>query len=294
MPDTLEPVLKFLGFAIGFVLVVTAAVRFAHLNVRKEISVTSAGLLTTLFVVLVVSGWFYVTSGARVEDRILNPVILPSPVEVLQAFPKLHFEQELVRSAWVSFVRVTAGFLLAALVAVTLGVYMASFKRVSAFFRPLALASSYVPIIVFVPLTLAWWGSGEQQKIGFLFIACFVALLPLVIKDVTDVPGALLDVAMTKGASQWQLVRHVLFPVASASIWDHMRGVYGVGWGWIILAEVVNGERGLGFLISMSERRGHTQATFAIIIVIVLIAIACDQVWKWGGRALFPYRREER
>lgn len=294
MPDTLNPVLMFLGFAIAFVLVVTAVVRFARLVVRKEISATSAGLLTSLFVVLVFAGWFYVTSGDRIEDRILNPVILPSPAEVLLAFPKLHFEQELVRCAMISFVRVTVGFLLAALVAVTLGVYMAAFKRVSAFFRPLALASSYVPIIVFVPLTLAWWGSGEQQKIGFLFIACFVALLPLVIKDVTDVPGALLDVAMTKGASQWQLVRHVLFPVAAASIWDHLRGVYGVGWGWIILAEVVNGERGLGFLISMSERRGHTQATFAVIIVIVLIAIACDQVWKWGGRALFPYRKETR
>jgi NitT/TauT family transport system permease protein len=289
--DTLDPILLFLVFAIGFVLVVTAVVRFSRLAVRKEISSVSAGLLTALFVAWVLSCWFYVTSGTRIEDRILNPVILPSPVEVLRAFPKLHFEQELVRSAWVSFLRVTVGFVLAALVAVTLGVYMAAFKRVSAFFRPLALASAYVPIIVFVPLTLAWWGSGEQQKIGFLFIACFVALLPLVIKDVTDVPGALLDVAMTKGATQWQLVRHVLFPVAAASIWDHMRGVYGVGWGWIILAEVVNGERGLGFLISMSERRGQTQATFAVIIVIVLIAIACDQAWKWGGRALFPYRR---
>jgi len=291
VPGILDSILPFFGFAIGFVLAVTAVVRFSGLNVRKAISPSSAGLLTAVFVVLVFSGWFYVTSGERIEDRILTPVILPSPGEVLRAFPKLHFEQELVRSAWVSFVRVTIGFTLAAMVSVVLGVYMASFKRVSAFFRPLALASAYVPIIVFVPLTLAWWGSGEEQKIGFLFIACFVALLPLVIKDVADVPGTLLDVAMTKGASQWQLVRHVVFPVASASIWDHMRGVYGVGWGWIILAEVVNGERGLGFLISMSERRGHTQATFAVIIVIVLIAIACDRAWKWGGRILFPYRR---
>lgn len=223
MSETLDSLLQFCVFAICFVLVVTAVVRLARLNVRKAIPASRAVLLTTTFVILVLAGWFYVTSGARIEDRILNPVILPSPLEVLRAFPKLHFEQELVRCAWVSFVRVTIGFTLAALVAVTLGVYMASYKCVSAFFRPLALASAYVPIIVFVPLTLAWWGSGEQQKIGFLFIACFVALLPLVIKDVADVPGALLDVAMTKGASQWQLVKHVIFPVAAASIWEHRR-----------------------------------------------------------------------
>jgi len=73
------------------------------------------------------------------------------------------------------------------------------------------------------------------------------------------VPAAYLDVAVTKGATQWQLVRYVLFPVAQADIWDHLRGVYGVGWGWIILAEVVNAERGLGYLMDISNRRGHNQ-----------------------------------
>ena len=75
-----------------------------------------------------------------------------------------------------------------------------------------------------------------------------------------------------------------------ADIWENLRTVYGVGWGWIILAEVVNAEAGLGYLISISERRGHTAAIFAIIIVIVLIAIACDQLWRLGARLLFPYK----
>jgi len=139
---------------------------------------------------------------------------------------------------------------------------------------------------------MMWFGTGELQKIGFLFIGCFVALLPLVIKDIADVPDAFLDVAVTKGASRWQLVRHVLFPVAQANIWDHLRGVYGVGWGWIIMAEVfVRPEYGLGALIEVSGRRSHTDAIFAVIIVIVLIAVACDQLWRLGGDFLFPYRR---
>src|SRR5205085_9618435 len=107
-----------------------------------------------------------------------------------------------------SFERVSIGFILAVIVAVPLGVYMASFPPVAAFFRPLALIGAYVPIVVFVPLTLAWFGLNETQKIGFLFIGCFVSLLPLVIKSVSKVPPAYLDVAVTKGATQWQLVRH--------------------------------------------------------------------------------------
>ncbi len=135
-------------------------------------------------------------------------------MEVLRSFAPLHFEQGLVRSAFTSWLRVTTGFTLAAIVAVPLGIYMATFPPIAAFFRPLALAGAYVPIVVFIPLSLTWFGTGETQKIGFLFIGCFVALLPLVIKDIADVPSAFLDVAVTKGASQWQLVRHVLFPVA--------------------------------------------------------------------------------
>jgi len=283
--------LGFFIFAAAFVLVLTLVVRLARLNVRRELPETNALGLTVLFLSLLLLGWWFVTRGETPEQRILNPIILPSPMEVLQAFPRLHFEQGLVRSAGVSFLRVTAGFALAAMVAVPLGVYMATFPPIAAFFRPLSLVGAYVPIVVFVPLTLAWFGLSETQKVGFLFIGCFVALLPMVIKDISDVPAAYLDVAVTKGASQWQLVRHVLVPVAQASIWDHLRGVYGVGWGWIILAEVVNAERGLGYLIDISNRRGHTNAIFAVIIVIVAIAVACDQLWRLGGEFLFPYRR---
>ena len=285
--------LGFFVFAFAFVAVVTLIVRLGKFRVRKELSEKAALGLTCAFIGLLLLSWWLVTRGQTVEDRILPPLILPAPVEVLKAFPPLHFDQGLVRSALISFVRVTLGFSLAVIVALPLGIFMATFPPVAAFFRPLSLIGAYVPIIVFVPLTLAWFGLSETQKVGFLFIGCFVALLPLVIKEIANVPPAYLDVAMTKGASQWQLVRHVLFPVAQANIWQHLRGVYGVGWGWIILAEVVNAERGLGYLISISERRGHTAAIFAVIIVIVVIAVACDQLWKLGGQLLFPYLRKE-
>ena len=280
----------FLTFALVFVTALTGIVLLTRMNVRAELPRWKFLGYAGAFCALALLGWWFSTSGATVEQRLVPPLILPSPAEVVQAFPHLHSDQALVRSAVTSFVRVTSGFALAVLVALPLGIYMAAFPRIAAFFRPLALVGSYVPIVVFVPLTLAWFGTQEIQKIGFLFIACFVALLPQVIKTISDVPAAYLDVAVTKGATQWQLVWDVLFPVAKADIWDHLRGVYGVGWGWIILAEVVSAEKGLGYLISVSERRGHTNAIFAVIAVIVAIAVACDQLWRLGGNLLFPYR----
>ena len=294
MSSDTHRLIGFALFAIFFVAALTALVRFAPLRVRGgHLPAARALGLTAGFVLIILGVWWFVTRGS-VENRIVQPLILPSPLEVLRAFGPLHFEQGLVRSAVISWLRVTAGFLLAMIVAVPLGVYMATFASMANFFRPLALAGAYIPIVVFIPLSMMWFGTGEAQRVGFLFIACFVALLPLVIKDVADVPDAFLDVAVTKGASQWQLVRHVLFPVAKANIWDHLRGVYGVGWGWIIMAEVfVRPEHGLGALIETSGRRSHTDAIFAVIIVIVLIAVACDQLWRIGGNLLFPYRSAE-
>jgi NitT/TauT family transport system permease protein len=281
----------FFIFALVFVLTLTFVVRLTRLHVRSQLPYSKGLGLTAVFLGVVLLVWWFVTRGEPGE-RMVQALILPSPMEVLRSFVPLHMEQGLVRSAFTSWLRVTTGFSLAALVAIPLGVYMATFAPIAAFFRPLALTGAYVPIVVFIPLSMTWFGTGETQKIGFLFIGCFVALLPLVIKDIADVPSAFLDVAVTKGASQWQLVRHVLFPVAQANIWDHLRGVYGVGWGWIIMAEVyVRPQYGLGALIGVSERRSQTDAIFAIIIVIVLIAVACDQLWRLGGDLLFPYRK---
>jgi NitT/TauT family transport system permease protein len=283
--------MNFLLFALIFVTVLTLVVRLAQLHVRAGLSYSGALGMTALMLGLVLAVWWFLTRGAP-GTRIVQSLILPSPMEVLRAFKPLHLEQGLVRSVYASWLRVTAGFALAAIVALPLGVYMATFAPIAAFFRPLSLAGAYVPIVVFIPLSMTWFGTGEAQKIGFLFIGCFVALLPLVIKDIADVPSAFLDVAVTKGASQWQLVRHVLFPVAQANIWDHLRGVYGVGWGWIIMAEVfVRPAYGLGGLIEVSNRRSQTGSIFAIIIVIVLVAVVCDQLWRLGGELLFPYRK---
>lgn len=288
-----RPLIGFFVFAIVFVALLTTVVRLSKLRVRGELLYSRAIGLTAIFVGLLLLVWWFVTRGG-IGDRIVQPLILPSPAEVLKSFIPLHMERGLVRSAITSWMRVTTGFALAVIVAVPLGIYMATFASVAAFFRPLALAGAYIPIVVLIPLSLTWFGTGEAQKIGFLFIGCFVALLPLVIKDIADVPSAFLDVAVTKGATDWQLVRHVLFPVAKANIWDHLRGVYGVGWGWIIMAEVfVRPQYGLGALIGTSERRSETASIYAVIIVIVLIAIACDQLWRLGGNLLFPYRRTE-
>src|SRR5262245_5621432 len=137
--------LRFLTFAVVFVALLTGVIRLTKVRVRSDLPTSRALGLTAVFVVGVLAAWWFVTRGEP-SQRMVQPLILPNPVEVLKSFGPLHLEQGLVRSALYSWLRVSAGFLLAALVAVPLGVYMATFPTVAAFFRPLSLAGSYVPI----------------------------------------------------------------------------------------------------------------------------------------------------
>src|SRR5436305_1061554 len=137
----LRPLLGFFAFAIVFVSLLTVVVRLSRLHVRGELDYTRGLGLTAIFVGVVLLVWWFVTRGG-IGERIVQPLILPSLTEMLKAFVPLHTEQGLVRSALTSWLRVTTGFTLAVIVAVPLGVYMATFSSVAAFFRPLSLAGA--------------------------------------------------------------------------------------------------------------------------------------------------------
>jgi len=224
---------------------------------------------------------------------VISPVILPSPGEVVASIPRL-LERALGASVVRSLERVAAGFGIAAGVAVPLGILMGSFSRIRALFQPLAVMGAYVPIAAIVPLTLSWFGTGETQKVMFLGIASFLCLLPLVVKAVDDVDDVYVNTAYTLGASPWQVVRKVLVAIALPDIWNALRLTFAVGWTYIILAEVIDAERGLGALIIGAQRRGPREHIYIVLLIIMVTAFLIDEGFKRGGRFAFPYRDAKR
>jgi NitT/TauT family transport system permease protein len=249
------------------------------------------GLVPLIFVMTV---WYGVTFGDTPESRMVSPVILPSPVEVALSFKSLWFERALMRSILYSLARVGAGFGVAVLIALPLGVAMGAFSTVRAIFNPVAVIGGYLPIAALVPLTLSWFGTNETQKVAFLAIAAFVYLLPLVIQAVDDVDEIYLKTAYTLGVSQIGAIFRVLMPIAMSRIYDGMRLAFGVGWTYIILAEIVDAQRGLGYLIMMAQRRGPREHIYLVLVVIVVLGFLIDKGLQIGGRWLFPHRSVKR
>jgi len=260
------------------------------LEIRGRVPRKAAIALGLLPVLFLIGTWWFLTRGAY-EERVIGYNILPSPGEVVRSVPELFHQRDLFQNTLVSLRRIAIGFGVALLVVVPLGILMGAFGSVSAFLSPVATASGYIPIATLVPLMMSWFGTDEKMKVIFLALAFAISLLPLVIKAVDGVPEVYLRTAHTLGASRWQAVRKVLIPIALPDIWHGMRLSFGVGWTYLVLAEVVVLSDGLGFLVSMSQRRGPREHIYLVIIVITLIAWAADLAWEHAGRALFPYRR---
>jgi NitT/TauT family transport system permease protein len=254
------------------------------MEVREPVSRERRRTLAITGVAAFLGAWVVLSYTGLVPD-----VILPTPTEVLKAFPVLHFQEALVRSAGYSLYRVTMGFLLSAAVAIPLGILMGTFPAVKHFFSPLIDPLRFLPISALVPLFLVWFGIEETMKIMLLFVGTFVYLLPLVVEAVENVDDVYLQTARTLGASRWQLVWHVLVPGSLPAIGEALRVMNGIGWTYVILAELVNPRYGLGALITVAGKRSHVDYIFAGVIVILLIGVLTDLLIRLINQRLYAW-----
>jgi len=264
------------------------------LRIREAVPGWLRWALGLLPVAALVGFWWGITAGPTPESRLISPTILPSPIEVVRSFPALWFDRALTRNALVSLGRVVAGFAVGVAIAFPLGLAMGAFSKVKAAFNPLAVFAAYLPIPALVPLTLSLFGTGEGQKVAFLALAFVIYLVPLVVASVDAVDDVYLKTAYTLGASRSQAVLRVLLGVSWPDIFRALRLGFGIGWSYIILAEMVDIERGLGGIIIISQRQGPREHIYLVLLVIVVIAFLTDQLWRIAGRWLFPYREAGR
>jgi NitT/TauT family transport system permease protein len=243
-------------------------------------------------VAFVLAAWFLATRGPTPEQRLISPVILPSPLEVARSFGALWNERALAASIVATLRRVLIGFGLAIVVGVPLGIIAGSWRVLESAAMPVALFSRNIPVAALIPLTILWFGIEETQKVMFIFIACVPFVYSDAVRAITSVPDRYVETAATLGASQRQVIGKVLVPLALPDIYKSLRALFGMAFGYIMLAELINAEHGLGYLLSTSQRRGLSEHIILILIVIGGLAWGIDRFLGWVQHGLFPYREE--
>jgi NitT/TauT family transport system permease protein len=254
-------------------------------SIRSPLPKTTAFVLGFVAPALVLGVWCGLTYG-----NLVQPDFLPKPTEVIRGTLQLFIQYDLGTAIVVSTRRIAIAFLLASALALPLGVLMGAFDPINRFFEPIMAPLRYMPISAFIPLLILWFGIYEKQKIAFLFLGVFVYLLPVVVSSIRLVPEELVQTALTLGATKLQVIRTVLVPAALPEIFDSFRVMNAIAWTYVILAEAVNPEHGLGYMVELARTHQKASWSFAGLLVIGGIGLLTDFLIRLVSAMLFRWR----
>ena len=252
--------------------------------IRREVTRRTRIVLGVASWGLIVGVWFLLTSL-----HVLPPFSVPEPIGVVRAFVRLWSEYDLLGNVFASWWRIAQAFLWSAVIAVPLGILMSSFRWMFHLVNPVSAPMRSMPITAFLPAFLALFGMEEAMKVAFLWFGMFFYLLAVVVEEASRVDNSLIETALTLGARK----RHVLWLVFRASfpaIFSSFRILYDIGWTYVILAEMVNARKGVGYMVEAARKVLDFERVYAGIIAIGVAAFLFRWLLTVAERRLFPWR----
>lgn len=232
-------------------------------------------------------GWCVATYGG-----LTDPLFVPAPHLVASAFWKSLTDGSLLRNTWASLLVINVGFFLSSIVAVPLGILMGSFRVVSAALEPVVNFMRYLPVTSMIPLLILWIGIGFEEKVAVIVIGTFFQQIVMIADVSARVPAELFNASYTLGATRWQVVTRVLVPATLPGVMDTLRVTMGWAWTYLVVAELVASNSGLGYMSMQAMRGLHADYIFVGILVIGVLGLATDQIFKWIKTACLPWAEQ--
>ena len=252
--------------------------------IRGPLSTQQYWAFAIFGLLLPIALWWIASAGGWVDK-----VFLPSPPNVIARIAKWFSQDNLLQDIWVSTYRVTAGWLLSAVIALPLGLFIGTYRPIQAMLEPLMDFIRYMPAVAFIPLVMIWVGIDESSKIAIIFIGTFFQMVLMMAEDVRRVPMQQIEAAQTMGANRSEVLSLVVFQSAKPALLDTLRVTMGWAWTYLVVAELVAANSGLGYAILKAQRFLQTDKIFAGIVLIGAIGLAMDQAFRWLHRRSFPW-----
>jgi NitT/TauT family transport system permease protein len=229
-------------------------------------------------------GWCGATYGGLVRTN-----FLPPPHAVFVAGAKSIADGSLLKHSWASIEVIYSGFFLSSVIAIPLGILMGSFRIVQAAIEPVVNFIRYLPVTSMIPLLILWVGIGIEQKITVIFIGTFFQQIVLIADVSGRVSRDLVNVSYTLGANRRQVVTRVLVPAALPGVTDTLRVTMGWAWTYLVVAELVAANSGLGYMSLQAMRGLRVEIIFLAILVIGFLGLTTDEIFKYLRRRLRPW-----
>lgn len=244
--------------------------------------------LSALIGVSVWAGLLALWAGASYGGWV-DPLFMPTPGRVIDAVVGFIADGTLWINIWSSLEVVLLGFLSSSLLALPLGLIIGSYPIARAATDPVVSFIRYLPVTSFVPLFILWIGIGLEQRVTVIFFGTFFAQLVMFAASARAVPRDLINAAYTLGTRRRDVVWQIVLPAALPGVIDALRVTVGWAWTYLVVAELVAANTGLGYAILKAQRFLQTDRIFVGIIVIGVIGLATDQFLRWVHRKLYPW-----
>ncbi len=242
---------------------------------------------TVLFMFIV---WVIVT-----ETGIANELFLPGPVAIYDAFIKVATKgyqgSTLLEHVATSLYRILAGFGLACIIGIPLGIAMGVSRSVQAVFSPLIEFYRPLPPLGLYTLLVMWLGIGEESKLALLFLAALPGIIISTIQAVHAIDPIYVRAARSLGVSNLQLVWHVYLPGAGPTILTGMRISLGFTYTVLVAAEIVAATAGIGWMIWDAAKFLLSDIVIMGLIVLGLTGILLDLIMRAIGNFFMPWTR---
>jgi NitT/TauT family transport system permease protein len=241
---------------------------------------------------LQITGWlilFAVWYGVT-NYKIINNHIMPTPQKTWHSFLEMKSDDNLLDNILFSVRINVLGYIKCIVGAIVVGFAIGLSPRVRKMFSQQVNALRFVPITALMGIFIAISGLTIVTKINFLAFGIWVYLVPVVVQRIDEVNVTHLQMMKTLGASFWQTVRYVTWRSVMARLSDDIRILVGISWTYIIVAELAGIQGGLGSLIFLGERQSNVGKVYAVIIIIVIIGIIQDILFRLIDRILFKFK----
>jgi len=223
----------------------------------------------------------------------VRPVFLPPLEEMPLVIWNMFTKEGIVNDILISCVRVLTGFLIAMLLATPIGISMGYSSRLQQIFEPFISFIRYMPVPVFIPLCILWFGSGDAEKVIIIFLGAFFQLCLMIQDSAQAVRRDYFEAATMLGAPRQALIFRVLWPAALPQVFDSYRVAIGWAWTYLIVAEIVGARTGIGFYIIKAQRYLMVPQIFAAMIIIGVLGLGTDLLMSALHRRLFPWVEQD-
>ena len=250
-------------------------------------------LLLTCFSFLLVLLW-YIWKSESAVGNVSQSTFFPTVSEIVDGAVTIFTDED--KKVWTdigtSAMRVFTGFLLAAVIAIPLGIYMGSYRIWEAFMQPIFEFIRYFPVPALIPLLVAIYGVDEESKIILIFLGTFFQLILMVADEVRRVSEELVKVAYTMGANSIEVLFKVLLPSALPGIFDALRLCHGWAWTYVVVAEMIATNEGLGIRIMKFARFVQMPKVMTYLLILGMLGLILDLLFRYINQKLFHWSKK--